>query len=82
MFKEFEVLEIYSNAHGEEEDSDIIGSIQLNTDVEDIYYPVKHELTRIGLNIPSNWSIVSNSYMESISVYDSRGRYRYQLRSF
>lgn len=82
MFKEFEVLEVYADRYGDVEDTDHLGSIQLKTDEEDIYEIIREEMLNLGLNVPHTWDIIRDEYMGLISIYDSKGRYRYQLRGF
>jgi hypothetical protein len=82
MNKTFEVLQVYVDRYNEIDDVDHLGEIAITEEQEDFYDFIRDEMSNLGVSIPTSWDIVQDEYMGLISIYDTKGAYRYQLRSY
>lgn len=80
MFKQYEVLQVYTSRYGEVEDADPIDVIQIDEDSEEFYDLIVENMANIGIDIPHTWDIIKEENV--ISIYDSKGNYRYQLKDY
>mgnify|MGYP001566810296 CR=1 FL=1 len=83
MYKNFEVLQIYADRFGSINNTNYIGEIQINNyEIDDFYAAVRNEMQCLEVPIPESWGITKDEHTSVIKVYDTRGNYRYQLKSY
>ena len=80
MFTEFEVYEVYTDKVGEIEDTEFATSIRIDPESEDLYDTVVEELNSNGVVVHHTWDIINDKEMGMIHIYDTKGKYRYQIK--